>query len=234
MIHADKLSKKIYGEDYYNRCKEKGIDYAFYGNWQKQYAKMVVFVSEIYRVELANKTLLDIGTACGVNLKAFKETGVFSKVIGIDISEYLVGLGNAQHNFMEGELIVDDCRKMEKIENESIDFLHCSQLFEHLRYDDVKMTIENMHRVMKVGAIAYVTLNAIKKGQTEVDVTSQDETHVCVLHDYEWEKLFAERFSVRQDTERRMKKAMFYPGDDKSKNFYHNYYDDWSVFIFTK
>lgn len=232
-MHSDKLSQKIYGEKYYLRCKDKGIDYAFYGNWQKQYAKMVVFVSGIYKVEIANKTLLDVGTACGVNLLAFKETAVFSKVIGIDVSEYLVGLGNAKHDFNEGELIVDDCRTMEKIEDESIDFVHCSQLFEHLRYNEVKNVMKNMHRVMKTGAIGFVTLNAIKSGQTEEDVTSQDETHVCVLPEEKWHGLFSTHFSVRNDTEKLMMKANFYPGDN-GKNFYQNYYDDWSTFIFTK
>lgn len=229
----DHLSEKVYGVKYYERCKDKGIDYAFYGNWQKQYAKMVVFVSGIYKIEIAEKTLLDVGTACGANLRAFKETEIFSKVIGIDVSKYLVELGNKVNEFKEGELVVDNCTTMEKIQDETIDFIHCSQLFEHLRYNEVKNTIDQMYRVMKNGAIGFVTLNAIKAGQTEEDVTSQDETHVCVMPEEQWHKTFDRRFQVRKDTEKLMMKAKFYPGDN-GKNFYQNYYDDWSTFIFTK
>ena len=72
---------ETYDEEYYKRCKDKGIDYAFYGNWQKQYAKLVTFMTGIYMMDYRNKSMLDIGTGCGVNLKAFKETNIFDMVV---------------------------------------------------------------------------------------------------------------------------------------------------------
>jgi len=221
-----------YGIEYYERCKEKGIDYAFYGKWQKQYAKMVIFVSEVYKVELKNKVFLDVGSACGANLRAFKETGIFSRYVGIDISEVLVQIGNKANKFNENELIVDDCTKMEKIPDESIDLIHCSQLFEHLNMTEIDETIKNFNRVMKHGAIAFVTLNAIKKGQTEKNVTDQDPTHITVMTESQWEKKF-EKFEIKENINKTLSKAKFYPGDD-GKTFYEHYIDDWSVFIFIK
>jgi ubiquinone/menaquinone biosynthesis C-methylase UbiE len=222
----------MYGEEYYKRCKEKGIDYAFYGNWQRNYAKMVIYVTEIFKNELSNKAILDVGSACGVNLRAFKETGVFTQHIGIDISKYLVNIGNKKHGFKEGELIVDSCTEMKHIENESIDLLHCSQLFEHLEGKHIIATIDQFERVLKVGGVAFITLNAVKKGQTSADVTSQDPTHITVLTEKEWADLFR-RFEMKKDAELLLKKANFFPGND-SRNFYEHYYDDWSVFVFTK
>lgn len=230
---TDRLSKKIYGKEYYIRCKEKGIDYAYYGNWQKQYAKMVVFVSEIYKTEFANKVLLDVGTACGANLRGFKETGAFTKVIGIDVSEYLIRLGRKVNNFSDEELIVDCCWDMKSIESESIDFLHCSQLFEHLEAKTIQDTVNEFDRVMKPGAIAFITLNAVKPHQTEEDVTSQDPTHISVMTERNWGLMFKDRFNLKENTEQLLRKAKFYPAES-SKNFYEHYYDDWSVFVITK
>jgi len=223
---------KLYGKEYYERCAAKGIDYAFYGNWQKQYAKMVIYVSGIFKSEIGEKTFLDVGTACGVNLRAFKETSIFTNHVGIDVSEFLVKLGNKVNGFKEGELIVDDSTILKRIPDESIDFLHCSQLMEHLNIDDAKKSIHHIYRVMKQGATGFITLNAIKQGQTSEDVTSQDPTHITVLKEGEWAALF-EKFQIKSDSEKLLKKAKFYPGDD-GKNFYQHYYDDWSVFVIIK
>lgn len=229
MSHKPKFEK-----DYYKRCVAKGIDYVYYGNWQKQYAKMVVFVTEIYRNESQNKTILDVGTACGVNLLGFKETAMFTKYIGIDISQFLINLGNEKLQFKEGELILDSCTTMLSIEDNSIDLVHCSQLFEHLGEGDVNLTLEQFKRVMKDDAIGFITLCAIKPGQTEQDVLKQDESHITVMTEGQWyEKIKEYGFTHRKDVARKMKSAMFYPGED-SKNFYEHYADDWSVFIFTK
>jgi len=227
---ADKA--KHYGIEYYKRCKEKGIDYAFYGKWQQQYAKMVIYVSEIYKVELQKKVLLDVGSACGANLRAFKETGVFSKCIGIDISPVLVDIGNKVNGFSEGELIVDDCVTMEKIPDESINLIHCSQLFEHLKENDSDKTIRSFDRVLKKGGIGFITLNAVKPGQSPKDVTDQDPTHITVLRERQWERKF-KMFELKKDINKTLMKAKFYPGDD-GRNFYEHYIDDWSVFVFTK
>ena len=224
---------KDYGNDYYERCKEKGIDYAFYGKWQQQYTKMVVFVSEVYKVELQDKVLLDVGSACGANLRGFKETGLFSRCIGIDISETLVQIGNRENGFAPpNELIIDDCTTLSKIPDDSIDLIHCSQLFEHLDPVDADNTIESFNRVLKSGGIGFVTLNAIKAGQAAKDVTDQDPTHINVMTEQQWKKKF-KKFNVKDDIKRTLSKARFYPGDD-GRNFYEHYIDDWSVFVFTK
>jgi ubiquinone/menaquinone biosynthesis C-methylase UbiE len=234
MVTTKKMEHKAknYGMEYFKRCQQKGIDYSFYGKWQQQYAKMVVFVSGIYKIEMANKVLLDVGSACGANLRAFKETGVFSKCVGIDISKVLVKIGNTVNKFEEDELIVDDCATLEKIPDESIDLIHCSQLFEHLSMVDIDKTIISFTRVLKHGGIGFITLNAIKKGQTAKDVTDQDPTHITVMDENQWGKRF-NQFEIKKDINKILAKAKFYPGDD-GKNFYEHYFDDWSVFVFSK
>ena len=125
-----------YGKEYYERCRDKGIDYIFYGSWQKQYAKLVVFMTEIYKMDYRDKAMLDIGIVCGVNLKAFKETRIFDKYYGIDISEYFINLGKEKLDFSEDELRIIKSTEL-PFKNNSIDFIHCSQLFEHLTHEEV-------------------------------------------------------------------------------------------------
>lgn len=223
---------KDYGDEYYERCKAKGIDYAFYGNWQKNYAKTVVFVSGVYKLDLQDKTLLDVGSACGANLRGFKESGVFSKVRGIDISDTLVKMGNKYNKFDPNELVVDDCSTLSTIPNESIDLIHCSQLFEHLPLNDLDKTISSFERVMKHGGIGFVTLCAIKEGQTPKDVTDQDPTHITVMDEMQWAKKF-KMFNLKKDSNKTLAKAHYCPGDD-GRTFYEHYIDDWSLFVFTK
>ena len=221
MSHKPKFEK-----DYYERCASEGMDYAYYGNWQKQYVKMVIFVTQIYMNDLSNKVFLDVGTACGATLLAFKETKIFEKCIGIDTSEFLVALGNEKFNFKKGELIVENSTTMESIKDNSIDLLHCSQLFEYLSESDANITLEQFKRVMKTGSIGFINISTIKE--------KQNKSQLTMLSEKVWkEKIKEYGFTLKKDTIKLMKQAAFFPGNDK-RNFYEHYIDDWSVFTLTK
>jgi ubiquinone/menaquinone biosynthesis C-methylase UbiE len=233
-----------FGKKYYERCKNKGIDYAYYGNWQKQYAKLVVFMTELYKIDYRKKAMLDIGCACGVNLLAFKETQIFTEHFGIDVSEYLIELGKEKFDFKNDELIVADCQEL-PFEDQSMDFVHCSQLFEHIEIKKTRRTIDEIYRVLKKGNKAFITLNAIKRGQNKDDVFKQDPSHIVARMEKWWHDFFSRKFRVYENTEEKWIKGKFYPGgmDDidpnkkgknKRRTFYDHYKDDWSTFILIK
>jgi len=237
------MAKEDYGEEYYNRCKDKGIDYAFYGNWQKQYAKLVTFMTGIYKMDYRNKSMLDIGCACGVNLKAFKETNIFDKYYGIDISEYLINLGKEKLGLSEDELRVGKSSEL-PFENDSIDFIHCSQLFEHLNKDEILDTILEMERVLVNNGKVFITLDAIKHRRTKKIVLEQDPTHVTAKTVESWEARLRKNFEPVKQLEIKeiFSRGKFYPGgiddidptkqgENKRRTFYDHYSSEWSVFI---
>jgi ubiquinone/menaquinone biosynthesis C-methylase UbiE len=232
-----------YGKEYYERCKAKGIDYAFYGNWQKQYAKLVTFMTEIYKMDHRNKAMLDIGTGCGVNLKAFKETGIFDRYYGIDISEYLINMGREKLKLSVDELSVAKSSAL-PFNNDSIDFIHCSQLFEHLEKEEVIDTLDEMKRVLIPDGKIFITLDAIKKGRDKDTVLSQDPSHVLAMNEHWWKDKLKNNFILekRENIDVKFFKGKFYPGglDDidpdkeggnKRRTFYDHYWNEWSVFI---
>ena len=232
-----------YGEEYYKRCKDKGIDYAFYGSWQKQYAKLVVFMTEIYKMDYRNKSMLDIGCACGVNLMAFKETSIFDKHYGIDVSQYLIELGKKKFELSEDELRIGNSCEL-PFENNTIDFIHCSQLFEHLTHDEVLDTIQEMKRVLVKNGKGFITLDAVKRGRNKKKVLEQDPSHTTAKEEGRWKSLLIKGFDIQDGivTNLAFAKGKFYPGggddidpakegENKRKTFYDHYNNEWTVFI---
>lgn len=230
-----------YGKEYYDRCRAKGIDYVFYGSWQKQYTKLVVFMSEIYMMDYRDKAMLDIGCACGVNLKAFKETRIFDSYYGIDISEYLINLGKKKLELSGDELRIGNSTEL-PFDNNSIDFIHCSQLFEHLEKDDILKSIEEIQRVLVQGGKAFITLDAIKHERNKKTVLAQDPSHITAKDEQWWFGEFKNKFEVLPNTNQKFMKGKFYPGghndidptkegDNKRRTFYDHYNNEWSVFI---
>lgn len=235
-----------YGQEYYERCRAKGIDYAFYGNWQKQYAKLVVFMTDLYMLDYRNKSMLDIGCACGVNLVAFKETNIFDNYYGIDVSEYLINLGKEKFRFTDKELIVGKSEEL-PFDDNSMDFIHCSQLFEHLSIHQIDQSMSEMQRVLKKRCKLFLTLNAVKAGQSPRDVYKQDKSHVTAKRENWWEKYLSGYFEIQDynEVQRKWIKGKFYPGDEndidpnkegenKRRTFYDHYKEDWSTFILIK
>ena len=232
-----------YGKEYYERCKDKGIDYIFYGNWQKQYAKLVTFMTEIYKMDYRDKAMLDIGCACGVNLRAFKETRIFDHYYGIDISEFLINLGKEKLGLSESELRIGKSSDL-PFKNNTIDFIHCSQLFEHLTHDEVLDTIQEMKRVLVKDGKAFITLDAVKQGRDKKKVLEQDPSHITAKDKSWWASLLIKGFDVQDDVKTNyiFKKGSFYPGglfdldptkegENKRRTFYDHYKGEWSVFI---
>lgn len=212
---------------YYNKKVKNGCDYNIYGNWQKQYARLVVFTTSIFSWDI-QKTILDIGCACGANLVGFRETKVFTKHIGIDQNKFMLQLGRDQFGFNDTELISDDATKLDHIPHDSVHLVHCSHLFEELTEDQIDETLLRIKAVLVTGGIAWIVFskkyNSVKdvlRGNVEPEVTFFKK--IIQKH----------QFELMAGHEMKFAKATFYP-DDNLMNFYDQYHNDWRVFVLIK
>lgn len=231
------------GKEYYNHGLEKGIDLNFYGDWQRNYAKLVVFVTNAYKEQPKEKlSLLDVGTCCGVNLIAFKETDVFSRIIGTDINQYLIDLGKETHGFTNKEMIVAPAWE-QPFDDESFDFIHCSQVLEHIEEENIPLVIGEFERLLKPNGTLFITLNAISNKNNPAE---QDVTHITNKTIFWWKKQFSKlkQFKdISKEVNENFKVAQMRPNNDENqkfdrnkviKNFYYFYKDQWTIFSYVK
>ena len=229
-----------YKKEFYERAIiEKGVDYNFYGDWQKAYAKMVISITNILKAasDSRQSTLLDIGCACGVTLRAFKETKVFGKYLGIDISDYMINLGKETHGFSSEEMIVTDILKEPlPCKDNSVTLLHCTHVLEHIHEKDITEIIKEMYRVLEpIIGLAFIIIPTIKPNYTKSDI-EKEITHITVKKDNWWENLLTrnitktKRFYLDKSISENFKQTMFTPVLNSNKSFYDYYKDEWTVF----
>jgi ubiquinone/menaquinone biosynthesis C-methylase UbiE len=219
-------------EEYYNLQKSKGVDYNFYGDWQKSYAKMVVNITQIVKHTNKGKpTLLDVGCACGINTRAFKELNVFGWVKGIDISNHMIKLGQETHN-LHRELLAGPIDNM-PIRKGTVDLIHCSQVLEHCYEEDMPKIVAEFNRVLTPQGLVFITLPTIHPNQSEEEIKAGDPTHITVKPASWWAKAFSKLFTPLEEIDTRWKEDMHSP-DNTEKTFYDYYKDHWTLFLFTR
>lgn len=221
---------------FYKYATTRGIDYNFYGDWQKQYAKMVINICQVIRnTEKAKPTMLDVGCACGVNTRAFKELGMFSSVRGCDPSDFMIDLGRKTHGFTEEELFVAGGQQLISVKNKSIDFIHCANVFEHCTEDIIRKSLNEFNRVLTEEGIILLILPAIREGQdpAKLEEIESNVTHVTIKEVEWWERLFRKQFEIDYDVYEMFKEDKHSP-DNSKKSFYDYYNEEWTLFLLTR
>jgi ubiquinone/menaquinone biosynthesis C-methylase UbiE len=227
-----------YGKEFYERAiEQEGVDYNFYGDWQRDYAKMVIDITGILEAASNDREalIIDVGCACGVQLRGFKETKVFGNHIGIDISEYLLELGKKTHGFTDDEMVqVDIINENLPLEDESVTFLHCVHTLEHIPEEALEHIFSEFNRVLKpeVG-YGLIIVPAIKPGIKKEGI-EREKSHVTVKTMQWWRKEIAKVFDINNDVRKAFKESKFSPIGDPEKNFHHFYNIGWTIFGFTK
>lgn len=111
---------------------------------------------------LKDKHIVDCGCGKGIwgfLIRSTRDLGKKGKLTGIDInSDYLKICKN--HNIYD-KLINSDVSKL-PIENESVDFLICSEVIEHLNKIDGKKFLKEIDRVLKKGGRAIITTPSVE------------------------------------------------------------------------
>jgi 2-polyprenyl-3-methyl-5-hydroxy-6-metoxy-1,4-benzoquinol methylase len=234
MVEKLKLKKEMAdpGKEFYERVKAKGLDYNFFGDWQAAYGKFVVSTSNVMqKVQKASISLLDVGTACGVNLRGIKQTGVFKKVVGVDSSPYLINLGKATHGFSEEELMVLDARELlEYFDSESFDMIHCTQTLEHIPEEHISDVLRSFNELLTPSGLLFLVVDAITPGQSAEMLKEKEASHVTLKPRKWWMEKVLTNFRLDTDAQQRFARAKFSP-DNSAKTFYDYYREEWSLMV---
>lgn len=223
------------GKDFYERTKAKGLDYNYYGNWQTNYGKFVIPVSNVLeKVQKGALSLLDVGTCCGVNLLGIKLTGVFKKVVGIDNSPFLINLGKKTHGFTDEELMVLDAREVDGyFDPESFDMIHCSQVLEHIPEELIIDVLRGFSEILSPKGVLMLVVDSVTSGQSAEALKEKEESHVTVKPRKWWNEKISQVFRLDTDAHQRFSHTKFSP-DNSKQTFYDYYKDQWSLFVGSK
>lgn len=227
-----------YGKEFYQRAiDQEGVDYNFYGDWQADYAKMVIDITGILEAASNDQEalILDVGCACGVTLRGFKEAKVFGNHIGIDISEFMLDMGKETHGFDETELAqVDITKENIPLEDDTVTLLHCSHVLEHIEEETLEHIFDEFNRVLKhETGYGFLVIPTIKPGNPKSEI-EREESHVNIKTMAWWRKEIAKKFNINNEVRKKFKESKFSPIGDPEQNFYHFYNDGWTIFGITK
>ncbi len=223
-----KLETTEYNQDYYEEHKEAGLDYLQYGYWHSSYAKMVTEAT--LQNTYSEPFVVDAGAACGTHLNGFRETGVYGRVAGIDITEHMVKLGRQHFNFSPEELVHGSLTEM-PVESGSVSLLHSHQVLEHIPDELTDKMMSEFTRVLRPGGRMFVVLDAIRHGETK-DIYMGDPTHVNIKPVSYWtEKLQSHGLMFDIEAYNRFVQSPHGPTEGEPDNFYRHYkfWSAWSL-----
>lgn len=169
------LQSTHYDRAYYDEHRAAGLDYLSYGEWQRRYAE---WLTESMMWE-DDSAILDIGCACGSNLRGLLEVGMDAH--GVDLSDFMVGLGRTYWPDMADRLHVSDAVNLHLFDDEQFDGLHSAQVAEHWKKPLVPLILRELARVTKKGGLFFCALDTtelfLRQGR---NLEHEDPTHICV------------------------------------------------------
>ena len=183
------LTSLEYTKKYYEEHKREGLDYLGHGYWQESYGKMVTeaTLQHTYR----NPVFFDAGCACGSILQGFKKTGLYRKVLGVDLSEHMTTLGRHHFNFSEDEIMAGSIDNI-PLEDATVTLVHSAQVLEHIPDKMIDSILKEFARVLVPGGRAFLCLDAIRHGETKEQYMG-DPTHCNVVPVAYWTKKLFQR-----------------------------------------
>ena len=161
-----------FAERYLHEEKSRGVDYLYFGRWQKQYGQWLV-----ESLDLKDKRVLDVGCASGAITRSLSRAGAIA--LGVDINEALIRLGKAKWEELEELLQVCDAVNLHRIADQSQDCVHAGRVLEYLRPQQVEVALSEMRRVTKPEGLLLVM---IKKQRSDIRGQSDqpDPRQLCV------------------------------------------------------
>jgi len=228
--HLAPLRSLEYDEKYYKEHAEAGLDYLGHGFWQESYGLMVAEVTD--QASYEEPLLVDAGCACGSILNGFRKTGVFNRVVGIDLSQYMVELGRRHFGFSDRELIAGSITDI-PLPRASVSLLHAAQVLEHIPKALTDDIIDEFSRVLRIGGRAFICLDAIRRDETK-EMYLGDPTHVNIQPINYWtEKLQSHGLLVDIESYNRFVKSRRGPTQGDPRSFYETY-PYWSIWTLIK
>lgn len=226
-----------YSEVYVKFVKEvRGVDVTFYGNWQRDFAKLIMELSEL-NFEISAKhdieTVLDVGCATCLNLRAIDELGIFSTIIGVDHSQYLIDLGQSLHDFGSyGKFYAEPSWDLGPIKNETVDLIICTHVLEHLPNEDkLHETLQEFKRVLHPnGKILIILPCSEEENKDFTKRTDKSPLHYLIHTSKWWTNVFGKYFKSESFKARQLfKKTKLKPDRLYEMTFYEEY-KSWNIF----
>ena len=219
-----------FNEDYYREHAEAGLDYLGHGYWQESYGRMIVDVTQ--QTSYEDPFIIDAGCACGSILKGFQKTGVFDRVLGMDLADHMIKIGRQNFDFRESELIAGSIASM-PVESGTVSLLHSAQVLEHIPQKFMPTIMDEFARVLRPGGRAFLCLDALRTGET-VEQYMGVPTHVNIQPTLYWTKILQDR-GLLFDVEgyNRFARSSNGPTDGDPRSFYE-VYPYWSAWTLIK
>lgn len=139
------------------------------GQWQANYAAMI---ERVFGLAAKGLRVLDVGCAAGSQASAMRDLGV--DVWGVERDRYFVEVSPFVN--MRGRILHAPAQAI-PFRDASFDFIHCSQVLEHIPEDEVRLALAEIARVAKPCAKFFATL-PVDKGEPQPE--DDDVTHRTV------------------------------------------------------
>jgi len=223
------LTSLTYDQAYYEQHKAAGLDYLWHDFWQKSYARMVSEAT--LQATYVKPFVVDFGCACGSILAGFRETGLYERILGIDVSEFMVDLGR-KHFALGDSICAGSCAEI-RLPRESVSLVHSMQVMEHIHEREITAILAEFLRILRPGGRAFLVLDAIKNGES-AEIYQYDPTHLNIQPTLYWSTMF-EKAGLRADFESydRYARSRHGPFEGGAANYFQTY-PAWSTWILIK
>lgn len=180
----------------------------------------------IEAVPVKGKRVLDMGCGVGGMVAGFLTWG--ADAFGIDLSDYAIGKGISECEFLSERLFQGSCHDLSKFPDLAFDIVYSNQVFEHIPEQYIDQMIHEIWRVTKWGGIGWFAFQMPEEGRRGEN--DPDETHITMHPRWWWEKKFLDRgFNIDSSIDRRMRRVRTGP-DSYS---YFEYYQ-WATLVVRK
>jgi ubiquinone/menaquinone biosynthesis C-methylase UbiE len=248
--YTEETMKKIFGDfdpeevaknekatvDWY---KWKGADLTFYGNWQRDYAKLLIEIADLNSdPDMEWESILDVGCATGLIIRAIDELDIFKELYGVDISNYmikeLIPQIHADYTWNGiPQFTQTSCENLSMFENNTIDLLTCSHTLEHLDNEKkLHKTLKEFKRVLnKDGKLIIIIPTADTKNKDYSERADVSPLHHLAEPTQWWAKQFGKYFKSESYKARQIfKNSELKPDRQGELTFYEAYWRGWTVF----
>ncbi len=219
-----------YEKEYFD-YQQTRMNLTFYGNWQRDFGKLIIELADLNsNIGKEWETVLDVGCAVGLHLRAIDELGLFSRLIGTDISNYLIDMIPSLHDFGSyGEFHATPSHDLSMIEDKDVDLLICTQTLEHVVTEELLHdTLKEFQRVLHHEGKIIITVPVMK-----IEPEDDPEHNALHMHIHTkkwWGKLFSKYFKSESFKANIIfKNSKLKPNRSGEKTFYEEY-EYWSVF----
>lgn len=165
-----------FGKEYYEFCIKNGFDMKSKGEWQKRYVNYIMSVFS----DMKNKKCLDFGSAMGSMTSAFVDAGV--DMVGVDVSDFYIK--ECPFKNLSGKLFSYTDKL--PFEDQSFDFIHASQVIEHLTIEKLEVVLNEFRRILKPSGVIYFSTC----GDVFEESEGADPTHIVGNAKELWYNIF--------------------------------------------